>query len=459
MKFQPIFVILLSSAFAGIAAAGNLTIPKVFVIGETARASEVNDNFTAIKTEIDDNDARINQNQSAMSFKQERVSGSCPAGESIRVINSDGSVSCEIDNNSDTVYSAGSGLNLNGTEFVTDSAVVQSRVSGTCPAGESIRVINTDGSVTCEVDNDTDTNTTYSAGSGLNLNNTEFSVDATVLQNRVTGNCPSGESISAIDANGDVTCYADANTTYSAGSGLQELTPGEFTTDPDVVQNRLSQDCAGGSSIRVINRDGTVECEADTDTNTTYSAGTGMQLKNLTEISPADGWVSIPPSAFVATVAAQLYQYGTTFVVNYGGCQLSPVPGATSFKSNLGIQSTECNAYAPLILPHGATLTELQCKVDDSSGRAMSNELTAQLYRVSVSGTSATAEELVFSTNGSADTGVQLISDSSVESGRDVVNNESYAYQLFVDWSTTIFNHIDIEFFKVYGCRVAYTYP
>ena len=39
--------------------AGNVTIPNTFVSGTPAKASEVNDNFSAVKTAVDDNDARL----------------------------------------------------------------------------------------------------------------------------------------------------------------------------------------------------------------------------------------------------------------------------------------------------------------------------------------------------------------------------------------------------------------
>jgi hypothetical protein len=60
--------------------------------------------------------------------------------------------------------------------------------------------------VTCETDDDT--NTTYTAGTGLDLTGTTFSVNSTVQQ-RVTGSCSAGSSIRAIAADGTVTCEAD----------------------------------------------------------------------------------------------------------------------------------------------------------------------------------------------------------------------------------------------------------
>lgn len=76
-----------------------------------------------------------------------------------------------VDN--DSLYTAGSGLALNGNQFSVNTSLIQARVNQSCSTGSAIRVINSDGTVSCESDD----NSTYSAGAGLTLSGTQFRVN------------------------------------------------------------------------------------------------------------------------------------------------------------------------------------------------------------------------------------------------------------------------------------------
>ena len=178
-----------------------------------------------------------------------------------------------VDN--DTTYTAGFGLGLTGTEFSVITDTVQQRVAGTCPAGSSIREVGATGTVVCEADDDT----TYTAGTGLLLVGGQFSLAPTY---RLPQSCSDGQ-MAVWDATNSVwTCATPAAgdiTAVYAGVGLSGGgASGDVTlsADTNYLQRRVSGTCAAGNAIRVVNADGTVTCEADDDT--TYTAGTGLLL-------------------------------------------------------------------------------------------------------------------------------------------------------------------------------------
>jgi hypothetical protein len=107
---------------------------------------------------------------------QRRVGGVCPAGQLMTGVSESGSVSCETVTSGAggdiTGVAAGTGLTGGGVtgdvSLAANFSQVQARVAAACPANETIRSINADGTVACDVDNDSGGDiTAVIAGQGL----------------------------------------------------------------------------------------------------------------------------------------------------------------------------------------------------------------------------------------------------------------------------------------------------
>jgi hypothetical protein len=131
-----------------------------------------------------------------------------------------------------TAVTAGPGLTGGGTA----GEVTVSLIS--CPANGILKASGP-GAWTCGTDQDAGgTLTAVTAGLGLSgggsTGDVSLAINPAVVQQRVTGTCPPGQYVQAIDAAGLVTCGTDANsggtlTSFTAGLGLT-ATPNPITT-------------------------------------------------------------------------------------------------------------------------------------------------------------------------------------------------------------------------------------
>lgn len=145
-----------------------------------------------------------------------------------------------------TTYSAGTGLDLTGTTFSVDTTAIQPKLT----AGSNITI---DGNNEISA-----TDTTYSAGSGLDLNVTTFSVDTTTIQPKLTP----GANIS-IDSNNEIsatdTTYSDFVGTDGTAVGVHGLVPAPATTDAGkfLKADGTWASAGGGGGVTVVQTTGT----------------------------------------------------------------------------------------------------------------------------------------------------------------------------------------------------------
>ncbi len=221
---------------------------------------------------------------------QSRVSSNCAVGSYIRQINADGTVVCGTD--ADTPYAAGNGLTLSGGEFSVSfagsgSANTAARSDHTHDAAAITSGTLDDARLPAAIARTADISSTvaasgfitqtladslytYSAGSGLALSGNEFSVVTSTVQRRVSGTCSAGQYITAVNADGTVTCGADANsggdiTAVNAGTGLAGGGATGVVTVTLASAYQLPQSCASGQ-VPVSNGAGGWTCAANDTT-------------------------------------------------------------------------------------------------------------------------------------------------------------------------------------------------
>ncbi len=211
---------------------------------------------------------------------QSRVSGTCSGTNAIRVVNANGTVSCDSSGTGATIV-PGEGITLTGSVFSIDEVYVQRRVAVDCGPGQAIRAINPDGSPQCEPIPQGDV-TEVVAGAGLSgggtsgdvslavpnggitssmladsavtnvklqagiVNNARLAtgaVDSAAIQNKtitfadMAGPCPDGQTIKWQAVNNSWGCAVDSVAAYIGGDGL------------DISSNLVSVNTGAGVKI------------------------------------------------------------------------------------------------------------------------------------------------------------------------------------------------------------------
>ncbi|MFO1303329.1 MAG: tail fiber domain-containing protein [Burkholderiales bacterium] len=236
---------------------------------------------------------------------QSRVTGTCAAGSSIRTINANGTVTCQTDANSGgTVTSVATGAGLAGGP-ITTSGTISLSATQLLPACSSGQLPQWNGSAwTCASAAGTGTVTSVASGTGLSGGPiTTAGTLALAASYQLPQSCTNGQ-IPKSNGAGGWTCAADANsggtvTSVASGTGL---TGGPVTATGTLAlaaSYQLPQSCTNGQ-VAKSNGAGGWTCANDissSGTVTSVTAGAGLTGGTITTA----GTIALDPTSTALT--------------------------------------------------------------------------------------------------------------------------------------------------------------
>ena len=278
------------------------------------------------------------------------VSNSPTAGEFLQYKNSTDSLTWATP--TDTTYTAGTGITLSSGSFSVTNPFTdadETKLDGIATGAEVN--VQPDWNQTTTTADDyiknkptiTDTNTTYTAGDGLDLNSTTFSADL-----KSTG----GLEISS----GEIAIKLDGDSLTAGSSGLK-------VSDDEITEAMLdvSNSPTAGSFLQYKNATDSLTWATPTDTNTEYTAGTGISISGSNVISST------------VTDTDTTYTAGTNVSISNSNV-ISATDTNTTYTAGNGLDLSSTTFSVDL---DGSTLTNSSAGIKISDGGVDTTQLAA----------------------------------------------------------------------------------